>query len=282
MSAQFPNVPPFPGVPPLARQVAYAVTAAEVTVGGIQQLINIRLGLAANKIRFGEDLPDQVFLRGTLSTLPSYGFFQVTTQMGTVTLESTPGFEGGDDGTYNAGTFNANAVLQPDSVMEFTINADSTINSHPIEQGGFEAYNRVQEPISIRMLLACQGKNMSQTAFVSTLQSLREGTTVLTISTPDASYPNMVLKGFGYKKTSDRGFVTIWADTQWQEERSTNVTVSAPPTVQPQGAATSNLGSLQAVVVTAKYMAIINNPPVAPAPLPLCYASTAPPSGNCF
>ena len=280
MSTQFPTVPAFPGVPQLARQATAAVTAAEVTAAGVQQIINIQLGFAANEYRYGTNpsLPDQSFSPGAL---PSYGFFQELTVSPITTTVAADGTLVTEPGAA-IGNYSASPVLQPDSVMEFAINAGSSLNSHPIEQGGFSAFNRVQEPISIRMLLACQGQKMTRKAFVSTLQSLREGTQVISISTPDATYSNMVLKDFGYKKTSDRGFVTIWADTQWQEERSTNVTVSAPPTVAPQGAPTKNLGSLQPVVVTAKYMAIVNNPPVVPAALPLCYASSMPPSGACF
>jgi hypothetical protein len=123
---------------------------------------------------------------------------------------------------------------------------------------------------------------MSRSSFVSTLKGLREGTQVVTVSTPDGSWPNMALKGFGYKKTAERGAVTIWADTQWLEERSTNVTVSPPATAQPQGAATSNIGPLSPATPTSAQQAAINNPPVPPAPLPSGYSRTAPPSGNCY
>lgn len=183
---------------------------------------------------------------------------------------------------YGITTASGASVIQPDSVVELDFNADSEVNSHPIEQGGFSAYNRVQTPIPIRLLLSCQGKNMPRFVFLSTLERLREGTQIVTISTPDASYPNMVLKGYGYKKTAERGTVTIWADTQWVEERSTNVVVSAPPTSQPQGNAVTNLGTLQPIAVTAQQMASISNPSVAPFTLPPLYALTAPPSGDAF
>src|SRR5580704_15763640 len=107
--------------------------------------------------------------------------------------------------------------------MEIDVNADTDLNTHPVEQGGFQSYNRVQAPVSLRLLLACQGINMTRPTFLAKLKSLKEGTQIVTISMPDDSYPNMVLKGYGYKKSAERGAVTIWADTQWVEERSTNV-----------------------------------------------------------
>ena len=63
---------------------------------------------------------------------------------------------------------------------------------------------------------------------------------------------------------------------------STNVTVSAPPTAQPQGASTSSLGALAADAPTSAQAASILNPPVPPSSLPLFYANTAPPSGVAF
>lgn len=180
------------------------------------------------------------------------------------------------------GSFNAEWIINPDSVVELDFDADSNINSHPVELGGFAAYNRVQESISIRLLLACQGKNMPRSTFLSTLKSLREGTQIVTIATPDASYANMTLKRYGYKKRAENGAVTIWADTQWVEERSTNVVVSAPPTSQPQGTAVADLGTLQAITPTAQQMATISNPLVIPSLLPAPYSNTMPPSGDAF
>jgi hypothetical protein len=183
---------------------------------------------------------------------------------------------------YGITTATGAPVIIPDSVLKFDVRAGSTINSHPVELGGFSAYNRVQSAIPIRMQLVCTGKKMSRQAFLSTLKSLRNGTQIVTISSPDASYPNMVLREYGYEQTAEHGAVTIWADTQWEEERSTNVAVSTPATAQPQGAATTDGGTLQPIAVTAQQMATINNPPIPPANLPSTYFFTAPPSGAAF
>ncbi len=187
---------------------------------------------------------------------------------------------------YGIADANGDLIIQPDSVLEFEINADSDINTHPVEPGanglstGFQSYNRVQQPISIHMLLACQGKNMTRSAFVQTLESLREGPQIVTIATPDTTYANMVLKGYDYKKTAEHGAVTIYADTQWKEERSNNVVTTPPATSQPQGAAPSNLGSVSPATPTPQQQATITTPPIVPSPLPAAYEDTQPPSGD--
>jgi hypothetical protein len=296
MSAQFPTVPALPGVPVLARLGTPAQVAAGATIAGLTQALSTQLNLPTT-ITFGTSTfasglglqslsgspttpqPDNPnpFIPGPL---PAYG---ITAVGGTVTVESSEGFDAGPTGT-QVGTFNSTAVITPDSVFEFEVNADSNINTHPVELGGFQAFNRVQEPITIRMLLACQGQNMSRDAFVSTLKSLREGTQVVTISSPDGSYPNMTLKRWDYTKKAEKGAVTIYANTMWQEERSTNVSISAPPTAMPQGAATTSIGALQPITPTAQQMAAIDGSSsvILPEPLPFSYSSTAPPSGLAF
>jgi len=173
-------------------------------------------------------------------------------------------------------------VIEPDSTVEVDVAADSELNSHPVELGGFADYNRIQVPRTIRLLLACQGQKMTRASFLATLETLRTGTQIVSISTPDANYSNMTLKGYGYKKTAERGAVTIWADTEWKEEQSSNVTVSSPETAQPQGNAISNVGALSPLAPTTSQQACISNPLVPPFTLPLGYANTQPPSGAAF
>lgn len=269
MSTQFPTVPALPGVPNLARLIPSAQVSASGTITGETQALAAQLGLP----------PTVTF--GTSALFAGLGLQPLGSQSSPQPENPDQLAPGGLPPYAITGSDNS-SIINPDSVMEFEINADSNVNSHPVELGGFEAFNRVQEPISIRMLMACQGRQMPRQSFLTTLKSLREGTQIVTISTPDTSYPNMVLKAFGYKKTSDRGAVTIWADTQWTEERSTNVTVSAPPTAQPQGAATTSLGSLQPGAPSPQQLGSIANPPIIPAPLPALYANTQPPSGDAF
>jgi hypothetical protein len=271
VTPQFPNVPALPGVPPLARMATAAAVAAGATLAGETAAIAAALGLPGTIV-----LGTPAFFAGLgLSPLAGPGSAPSQVQA----ADANPNIPSGILPSYGISTSDNLAVLTPDSVLEAEIDADSSVNSHPVEQGGFEAYNRVQEPISIRLLMACQGKNMKRPLFLSTLESLREGTQIVTVSTPDASYPNMVLKGYGYKKKAENGAVTIFADTRWVEERSTNVVISVPPTTEPQGASMVDLGSLTPVEVTAQYQGILQSVTPTPAPLPALYNATSPPSG---
>lgn len=239
-SPEFPNVPNFPGVPQLVR----ATTAGIGAIGGAE-IIASELGLGG-LVSFGNRLYSGIILDITgAGVLPQYALLDSSQQ----------------------------EVLAPDSVVEVDVRADTGIMTHPIEQGTFSAYNRVQDPIVIRLMMACSGAKaqaggMTRDSFLATLRSLREGTQLVTVVTPDGTYPNMALKGFGYSKRAERGAITIWADTTWMEARSTGVTPAAPQTSQPFGYASSPLGSVQLQPLTPQQLASVNNPAVPPVPMP--------------
>lgn len=239
-SAQYPNVPAMPGVPLLARQQTAAQVTAAASGAGLNAALAAQLGLPPGTV-FGSNA---LYANLNLEPLdPSYAIL--------------------DD--------NGQAVIIPDSCIELEVNSDSEINTHPIELGQFEGYNRVQRPVAVRLLLGCQGRNMDYTVFLFALKELREGTQLLTLSLPNDSYQNMALKRFSYSRKAERGAVTIWADTFWSEERSTNVVVTAPPTTQPQGAPPTNLGAISPAAPTKAQQAAISNPPVVPALAPPQY-----------
>jgi hypothetical protein len=250
VSVQYPNVPALPGVPSLARLQTPAQVAAGATMVGENLALSQALGLPPGTVFGSSALYSGLALQppslasagniGSQGSLPGYGIL----------------------------LSNSDTAIEFDSAIELEVSADSSINTHPIEGGQFEAYNRIQQPVSIRLLLACQGKTMSYGAFLGALKALREGTQVVTISLPNDSYPNMVLRGFGYKRDSSHGAVTIWADTQWTEERSTNVVVTSPPTTAPQGEATTNIGSVSAGAPDVQQQAAISNPVPLPVELP--------------
>ena len=206
-SPQFPNVPQLPGVPPLARLTTAAATAAAATLQGTSQALATQLGLPL----------DVTF--GTNALYAGLGLQPLSSQSQSSSPDANPSVPSSALPSYGITGADGTLIINPDSAVEVEVGADSDLNSHPVENGGFQDFNRVQQPISIRMLLACQGRNMTRASFLATLESLRENTFIVTVSVPDATYPNMVLKGYGYKKTAERGAVTIWADTQWLEER---------------------------------------------------------------
>lgn len=255
-SPQFPNVPNLPGVPQVARMAALVGVGGSGGLGTVGETESLASALGlSGVVAFGNRLYSTLTLDSLIAgPLPKYTLFYEADQ----TVQ----------------------VLIPSSVIDFEIRADSGIMTHPVEKGQFSAYNRVQEPISIRMLMAFQYSQNIRADELKVLRDLREGTALVIIATPDATYRNMALQNYGYRKSAERGAVTIWADTEWLESRSTGVTVSAPATAKPQGAATSNLGALQPQTPTSAQGAAIAYPLTAPAPLPARLSAEMPASGG--
>jgi hypothetical protein len=264
---QFPNVPNLPGVPLLKRmQVTpplIPLSSAGSGHGSAESLAAIATasllpGGSIGSIGAAEAVASAMGLKGIVA----FGNrLYAGIELDSLTAGPLP--------QYSIVNANSQASkLVPDSVIEVDFDADSDMMTHPIEEGGFAAYNRMQNPKRIRLLLACRGQNMSRAAFLSTLESLKNGTDLSTIATPDAAYSNMGLKNYGYRKSAERGAITIWADTVWLEGLSSTVTITDVGAAQPQGAATSNLGAIQPQTPSSSQVAAVSAPPTVPSPLP--------------
>lgn len=290
----FPNVPPLPGVPALGRLSAIGNLAG---VGGQAGRVVSAISNASEMLRLAQELGTQVgiifgvkpLFAGSGLTPPAQLSYSITaTNFGTVSLGeiTTPFAEGnatapgGTVGTYSAQA--ASPAIRPDSFIEADYDADTDVMTHPIEAGQFEAYNRVQKPKKVRLLLACQGVKMDRREFLTTLENMKEGTDLFTLSLPFTSVKNMTLKRYSFAHKSEHGAVTIWADTQWEEGRSAGVTVNTIPSSQPQGAQTQDLGSLSPQLPSNLGLAAITAPPVVPSTLPAFIQQEAPPSLSAF
>lgn len=266
---QFPNVPNLPGVPLLKRLQPSPPLIPLQSAGGGPGATESLAAIAAASLLPGGSIGTLGAVEAIATAMGLKGIVAFGNRLYADIELDLASLSAGQPPQYAIVNYNTQATrLEPDSFIELDFSADSEMMTHPIEEGAFAAYNRVQDPKSIRLLLACRGKNMSRATFLSTLESLKNGTDLSTIGTPDAAYQNMALKRYGYRKSAENGAVTVWADTFWMEGLSSTVTVTEVGTAQPQGAATSSLGALQPQTPSGSQVAAIASPPTVPSPLP--------------
>ena len=88
---------------------------------------------------------------------------------------------------------NNNAVVVPDSVMEFGWRKENRIGNFPIQQGQFGTYNRVGLPSEQSVTLTKGGDLSSRSAFLQQIDVLiaQNNINLYTIRTPEKSYPNV-------------------------------------------------------------------------------------------
>lgn len=140
---------------------------------------------------------------------------------------------------------NGTSALTPDSFVDFETREEYTIPTYPTELGGFASYNKVALPYEITLTVTCNGNGeMSTSQFLTAIYYLLETTTLVSVVTPDWTFPVANLIHMEYRKEATNGATMIIARLKFREVRL-NARVY-PVTVKPEGFISKALGQLSA------------------------------------
>lgn len=115
---------------------------------------------------------------------------------------------------------NGNKLIQPDGPGEFEMKADANISNYPVEDGGFQSYNKVVNPEELTITLLCGGQGpMSRERFLARCRELKNGTDIVTLVTPDQVYRSVVCTGMGYSKRAVNGATLLTVTLPFKEVR---------------------------------------------------------------
>lgn len=122
------------------------------------------------------------------------------------------------------------------SMEEMSVTNTTSIPSEPIEQGSWASYNRVIEPLEATAILVLEGEEADIQTALDALNELARNEKKLTFITPFASYENMMLVSFDYRRDGNAGFNTLRVNISLKEIREvgsqkTTTAVSEPPPV---------------------------------------------------
>ena len=113
----------------------------------------------------------------------------------------------------------AKAEVSFSSMQEFSAEKSSQLPDEPIEKGSFATYNRVIEPRSITCQLAVEGSASKLQNIVDRLTTLSENDEKVTLTTPEQSYPNMMLESFDYQRDAQNGRGVLYVELRFKEIR---------------------------------------------------------------
>jgi hypothetical protein len=145
-----------------------------------------------------------------------------------------------------------NLVIKPDSFLGFEYRNEINISNYPIEKGGFASYNKVKTPfdaivkVSKGSAITSVGTSSRLTDrgdFIKTLDKMVESLDLYTVVTPEATYFNVNLEKFEYRRELKNGTGIIIADLHLVEimtaiiSTSSNNTFCAPDPVACQPSA---------------------------------------------
>lgn len=155
-------------------------------------------------------------------------------------------------------------VITPDTVARFEYRNEVRVPDYPMERGAFAAFNRVQVPFDIRMLMVCSGKTVVQHAvdvvfgngsgvsksdFLGTLETMLDSLDLYDIVTPDRVYSSCSLVHYDYRRESSSGATLLLVEAWFQEIRET-ASAAYAQTKTASAASPVSLGSVRASAPT--------------------------------
>lgn len=150
---------------------------------------------------------------------------------------------------------NGIAVVFADNVVDLSFKQDFSISNYPIEQGGFESYDKVGSPFEVRVRFSSGGSLLERQALLRSVNVADNSLELFDIVTPEAVYIGVNMMHFDYQRAADRGAGLIVVDTWWMEVRET-AQASFSNTKAPSGSGSVNGGTTPTVPATSSMISL--------------------------
>lgn len=166
-------------------------------------------------------------------------------------------------------------ALDPTSIFAVEFQREFRISDYPIEEGGFESYNKVATPFDIRITVTKDGKLSERKAFLDDMDALVVTLDLFDVVTPERTYLGVNIVRADYKRDNESGGVSLLqVELQAVEVRTTASVQFVNPTIPgavgvaplfgatgaPSGADPVNNGSVQPVTPLPEAPAFFANP----------------------
>lgn len=150
-------------------------------------------------------------------------------------------------------------LIKPDSFVSVEYGRDWRIADYPLEQGGFESYNKVTRPYELRVALTKGGTEAERADFVNAIDALGQSLTLISTVTPEHTYLKGNISRVSYDRSARSGAALIVANLDIMEIRTT-VTATYGTAKTPSAADAVNDGTVQTQPPTAAQSAKIKAP----------------------
>lgn len=136
-------------------------------------------------------------------------------------------------------------ALDPDTIAAVGYDAEYRVAEYPIEEGGFESYDKVALPFQNRVIMSKGGTLEQRRTFLKAVEELRGDLELYNVVTPEWTYLNVNIVRVGIDRSREQGAGLITVELQLQEIRQ-NATSSFSSTRDPASADPVSNGSVQA------------------------------------
>ena len=150
------------------------------------------------------------------------------------------------------GIFDANnkLVIQPDSIVAFDFKREWRLPDYPMEQGAFQAYNKVATPFDARIKMTKGGTDDDRLQFLQNLDDAASSLNTYTILTPSKAFLNVNIHHYDYRRTAKNGLTLLTVDV-WLTQIRFDAVAQSASTKYVSGADAKSAGNVQPQAATA-------------------------------
>lgn len=116
---------------------------------------------------------------------------------------------------------NGKRALEPDSIFAMEPSREFRISDYPVENGGFQSFNKVALPGEVRATVTKGGTSASRRQFLAAVDAMVATTALYTLVTPEGTFPNRNLIRYEYRRSAERGASLLALELIFEEVRVT-------------------------------------------------------------
>jgi hypothetical protein len=136
-------------------------------------------------------------------------------------------------------------AIEADSTVTFEYKQDWVVANYPVEQGGFESYDKVQMPFDVKVTMATGGSVSDRQALLDSVAAAGNTLNFYDVLTPEEVFTNCSINHWDQRRTASQGLGLLVVDIWLQEVRPAGAPTFSN-TSQPSGANPQGGGLVQA------------------------------------
>jgi hypothetical protein len=157
------------------------------------------------------------------------------------------GQQGPQWGIFDGGS----AVVVGDSCLAVSFAKEYRISDYPVEQGGFQSYNKVATPYDFKLTFTKGGPAGDLQTFLNDVDAVVGSTQLYDAVAPPMTYMNANAVHYDYERRATKGVTLLTVNVFMREVRQTAVATFSN-TVAPSGADPVQDGNVQAATPTTQ------------------------------
>jgi hypothetical protein len=129
------------------------------------------------------------------------------------------------------------------SIVDFDYKQDWPTSDYPVEDGGFQSYDKVELPFDVRVRVARGGTESDRESLLSSVRAAAGTLDLFDVVTPEQTYSDCNITHVDFKRSSAGGVGLIIIDIWFTEIRQTS-TSNFTQTQQPGNSGQVNTGNV--------------------------------------